>query len=50
VYFVEGEKVIPKHILMDGNGHIDKVPYLSFSFIVIVIVMLITVFPHCSVL
>ncbi|ELR12481.1 Nucleoside-diphosphatase [Acanthamoeba castellanii str. Neff] len=24
VYFVEGEKVIPKHILMDGNGHIDK--------------------------
>jgi soluble calcium-activated nucleotidase 1 len=24
VYFVEGDKVIPKHILMDGNGRIDK--------------------------
>ena len=33
MYFVEGEKVIPKHILMDGNGHIDKAPYLSRSFI-----------------
>jgi len=24
VYFVEGGKVIPKHILMDGDGHNDK--------------------------
>jgi soluble calcium-activated nucleotidase 1 len=24
VYFVEGGKVIPKHIIMDGNGHVDK--------------------------
>lgn len=24
VYYVEGGKVIPKHILMDGNGHVDK--------------------------
>jgi len=24
VFFVEGGKVIPKHIIMDGNGHVDK--------------------------
>lgn len=37
MYFVEGGKVIPKHILMDGNGHIDKVPHLSFSFAVAIV-------------
>jgi len=28
-YFIEQGKVIPKHILMDGNGHNEKV--ISFS-------------------
>jgi len=24
VYFIESEKVIPKHVITDGNGHVDK--------------------------